>query len=54
MFISICMKFVKASALVVCLGIASSACFWRERDVHDDRRGHEHEEHHDDHRGDRR
>jgi hypothetical protein len=50
MFTSICMKIVKAAALVTCLGVASSACFWRGRDVHDDRRDHEghHDEHHED------
>lgn len=42
----ICLSIVKASAVVVCLGIASSACFFRGHDAHD---GGEHrEDHHDD------
>jgi hypothetical protein len=46
------MRLIKVAALVACLGVASSACFWRERDVHDDR--HDHDDHHDEHRDDRR
>ncbi len=45
-------KFIKVAAVIACLGVGSSACFWRERDVHDDRR--DRDDHHDDHRGDHR
>lgn len=50
---TICLKIIKVSALIVCLGVASSACFWG-HDVHDGRGGHHEEHHEDDHRGDHR
>jgi hypothetical protein len=46
---SICVKVVKVTALVICLGIGASAC-WVHGDPHYDR----HEDRHEDHRGDRR
>ncbi len=50
---SVLTRFIKVAAVVACLGAASSACFWRERDVHDDRRDHDRDDHHGEHREDR-
>jgi hypothetical protein len=50
---SICFNVLKATALVVCVGVAG-ACYARGHvAVVDDRRDH-HEDHRDDHRDDRR
>jgi hypothetical protein len=45
---TVCLNIVKVAAVVVCLGIGTSACFWGERgrDVHhEDRHEDRHEEH---------
>jgi hypothetical protein len=43
---SICLKIVMASAVVVCVGIATSACVWGVRGGHHDDRDDRREEHH--------
>jgi hypothetical protein len=50
----ICVNIVKATAVIVCIGVGVSACLFPGRDArYDDRResheGH-HDEHHDEHR----
>jgi hypothetical protein len=50
---SICLKIVKVAAVVVCLGIASSACFFR-GDVRGGRGDHHEDRHEDEHRGEHR
>jgi hypothetical protein len=50
---SFCVTLVKASAVVVCVGLVTSACVVRERTVvrgHPEYREEHHEEHHEEHR----
>ena len=53
---SICLNIVKASAVIVCAAVATSACLFPGREVgRDDRQDHReerHEERHEEHRGD--
>lgn len=47
----VCLSIVKASAVVVCFGIATSACFFRGHDAHDGHGDHREDRHDDDHHG---
>jgi hypothetical protein len=52
---SIGMNAAVASAVLVCVGLAASACMFHGRDAHDhgDHGGDHHEEHHDEHHDER-
>jgi hypothetical protein len=49
---SILRRLIQVAAVVACLGVAASGCFWRTRDVRDDR--HDHDDHRDDHHDEHR
>lgn len=51
---SFCLNLVRASAVLVCVGLAASACVVRERVAVRGAPAEHHEDHHDDHHDDHR